>query len=276
MRYLIFRVFQLFVIFSSVLILISCGSEEGSTGGTTSGTTGMAFTLEWATDADSSRAVSRAASGDVCQDYLIQNVIVNVYTTGNSLVTSSTFACSSHSGFVAVDAGTYNIIIDGTTSGGIADWRGQKTGIVVTSGATADAGTVTMAYIGTDTIKPDVLSTTPLADAIGVSSASSVTAVFSEDMAAFSVDTSTFLLKRGAVAVSGTVSYTSASKTAVFLPTTPLLPSTVYTAIVTTGALDLATNSLAAEKTWNFTTASDPTQGSSLWDYLIWDGDVWD
>jgi len=56
------------------------------------------------------------------------------------------------------------------------------------------------------------------------------------------------------VAVAGTVSY--ASQTAVFTPMSILSPMTLYSATITTGAVDVAGHPLAANMAWNFTTAS--------------------
>lgn len=249
-----------------VLPLASCGGDEAPNPELPGGLT---FTLAWP-----SAEVSRsAASGDVCQDWAIETIDVIVNTTGNAQITSKSFPCADHSGFVPVAAGTYNLLIEGE-AGGQINWRGQKTGIVVTQGETSNAGSVEMAYIGTDAVKPTVASTIPPANAIGVAPNGAISAVFSEDMAAFSIDTGTFLLKRGTVQITGTVTYTGASRTATFFPSAPLLPSTVYTVIITTGVTDLAGNPLTTEKGWSFTTASG-TASSSMWDELLWDSDVW-
>jgi hypothetical protein len=59
----------------------------------------------------------------------------------------------------------------------------------------------------------------------------------------------------GSVAVAGTVSYNAATHVATFTPSSPLLPSTNYTATVTTGVKDLAGNALASSFGFSFTTA---------------------
>jgi uncharacterized protein (TIGR03437 family) len=67
------------------------------------------------------------------------------------------------------------------------------------------------------------------------------------------INTSTLLLKQGATAISGTVSY--AGVTGTFTPTVALAQNTLYTATVTTGVTDLAGNALVANYVWSFTTA---------------------
>jgi hypothetical protein len=129
-------------------------------------------------------------------------------------------------------------------------------------------------------IKPTVTATSPANLATGVSVSGGITVVFSEEMAAFSVDNSTFLLTQGSSIVAGTVSYTSGTKTASFIPTAPLQYGTAYNAMIVaaptgTGVRDLALNSLAANYSWSFTTAHYVPPATSLWDALLWDTDVW-
>jgi ice-binding like protein/Big-like domain-containing protein len=110
------------------------------------------------------------------------------------------------------------------------------------------------AVVPVDVIAPVVSAATPASGAIGVAVGSKIVARFSEAMSASSINAYTFVLNHGAMAVSGTVSY--ASGTAVFTPSLNLSPQTSYTATITTGAVDLAGNHLAANMVWSFTTAA--------------------
>lgn len=105
-----------------------------------------------------------------------------------------------------------------------------------------------------DTVAPTTSSTAPLDAATLVPLNASVTATFSEAMTPSSISATTFTLKQGTATVAGTVSYLGT--TATFKPTSNLAASMVYTATVTTGAMDLAGNALAAPKTWSFTTGT--------------------
>lgn len=107
-----------------------------------------------------------------------------------------------------------------------------------------------------DLIKPTVSSTVPVNAATGVLIGNKLTATFSEAMDPATINTSTFTLKQGEVAVSGTVAYSGV--TAVFTPTSSLVASTVYTATITTGAKDLAGNTVANDYVWSFTTGATP------------------
>lgn len=122
-----------------------------------------------------------------------------------------------------------------------------------------------------DNVAPVVSSATPGNGAIGVSTASTVTARFSEAMSASSINAATFTLKQGMTAMSGAVSY--AAGAAIFTPGLNLSPNTLYSATISTGATDLAGNHLATNMVWNFTTAGSvvviPVQPVSLGSFEI-------
>jgi hypothetical protein len=101
----------------------------------------------------------------------------------------------------------------------------------------------------------------------GVPANSAVTAAFSEDMAAATINGTSFTLSCVAPCVSptGTVTYDTAGKTAVFTPSAALTVGATYTATITTGATDLAGNALAGNQAplpaasnyvWTFTTVA--------------------
>jgi hypothetical protein len=118
----------------------------------------------------------------------------------------------------------------------------------------------------TDTTSPRVTKTTPGANATGVDPATNVTATFSEDMMASSIDGSTFRLReRGSTTnLATSVSYDAATRKATLDPTDSLRAGVTYQAVVTTGAKDLADNPLdqnstldgLQQKQWTFTVSS--------------------
>ena len=114
-----------------------------------------------------------------------------------------------------------------------------------------------------DHTAPTATSTSPANGAVGVSRISPITATFSEAMAPATLNATTFVLKNGITVVPGAVTYSGT--TATLTPTTPLAPSTLFTATISTGAQDLAGNALPATKTWSFTTApvTPPTVAST-------------
>ena len=114
-----------------------------------------------------------------------------------------------------------------------------------------------------DVTPPTVLSTDPLSGATAVATTKVIGMTFSEAMTASTISASTFTLKQGTTAVTGTVAYSGT--TATFTPSSALVAGTVYTANLTTGAKDLAGNAISAAKTWSFTTAGTaPAPGLSF------------
>ena len=119
-----------------------------------------------------------------------------------------------------------------------------------------------------DVTRPTVIATLPANAASAVPTNTRITAAFSEAMAASSVSAATFLVTdtTKGTTVSGTVTYTAASKTATFTPATmPLAGGDVFTARITAAATDLAGNGLAgnpaalpaaSDYVWTFTTAT--------------------
>jgi hypothetical protein len=104
---------------------------------------------------------------------------------------------------------------------------------------------------------PTVISTVPANLALNVPINQSLSATFSLAMIPATIDTATFTLTGpGGTAVAGAVVYVAAGSVATFNPTATLLPSTTYTATITTGAQDLAGTPLASNYVWTFTTAA--------------------
>jgi Bacterial Ig-like domain len=105
---------------------------------------------------------------------------------------------------------------------------------------------------------PAVVSSVPLGGATNVFLNQKIVATFSEAMnSATVVATGTFTVAVagvGGAAVPGTVTYVAATNTVTFAPTANLLPSTQYTATITTSAQSLAGKGLASNFVWSFTT----------------------
>ena len=104
---------------------------------------------------------------------------------------------------------------------------------------------------------PTVTSTDPLNNATGVLFNKVVKAVFSEAMDPLTITGTTVTLMQGVTPVAGAVTYTGTTMS--FTPSANLLPGTLYTATITTGAKNLAAIPIAANYVWTFTTATVPT-----------------
>jgi len=108
-----------------------------------------------------------------------------------------------------------------------------------------------------DSTAPIVLSTNPADSATNVAINRTVNATFNEAMDPTTLNTLTFTLTGpGSTPVSGTVSYNTVSKIATFTSSSDLAVNTLFTATITTGVRDLASNGLATNKIWSFTTGT--------------------
>ena len=103
---------------------------------------------------------------------------------------------------------------------------------------------------------PTVTSVAPISGAVDVCPSTAVTATFSTAMNPSSINGSTFTVTGPTAAVAGVVSYDASSDTATFTPSSALAVSTLYTATITTGAIDEYGIALTSNFVWTFTTAS--------------------
>lgn len=108
----------------------------------------------------------------------------------------------------------------------------------------------------TTNLSPGVILTDPLNDATDVDRNQVIAATFSVPMNPSTLNMSTFTLKAGEVPIAGTISYDDG--TAFFTPTTLLIPATVYTASISTGAQTTTGTSLESDYVWSFNTGGIP------------------
>ena len=181
------------------------------------------------------------------------DTVLAVYTGSSfgtmSQVASSDDACGAGSQltFDATAGTTYRIAVSGFSS--------------------TSEGTFTLQVI--DKTPPRVRSTNPANNATGIAPGANVRATFSEAMqggqggTTNTINTSTFTLRRAGTStvLSATVTYDPATRRATLNPSVNLQSGATYIATVTTGAKDLAGNSLDQDpttagnqrKTWRFT-----------------------
>jgi hypothetical protein len=191
------------------------------------------------------------AQGDVNAVFLFQMASTFVMTSGRQIILSGG----------AQAANVFWQVGSSATLGTGSTFKGTilaMASITVTTGArvegrllartaavTLDTNTVALPIaLGNFTVVGNAGTGWPISGNIAVA--------FSEPMDPLTITSNTFLLKQGTTVVPGVVSY--AGVTAIFNPTANLLPLTIYTATVTTGAKNLAGTSLAADFSWTFTT----------------------
>ncbi len=115
-----------------------------------------------------------------------------------------------------------------------------------------------------DTTPPTVISEFPVGNGASENQVTSITATFSEAIDPTTLTASTVLVKTAAnVAISGTVTYATASNTVTFVPASPLPASTAFNVFLVGGTTDprikdLAGNALATTATWSFVTGAAP------------------
>ena len=128
-----------------------------------------------------------------------------------------------------------------------------------------------------DTTPPKVNFVSPRDGYTTVALSSTISATFSEPVQESTVNPTTFTLKdKDGNNIPGTVSMSSKSpnsvivsppgvnsNTAVFKPSSPLAPSKLYTATITTGVKDLAGNAMTAMRQWSFTTVGTGPLGTT-------------
>ena len=146
------------------------------------------------------------------------------------------------------------------------------TGTVATTVKDITGNALQEAYVWTfatgSTLSPTVVSTEPVNNATGVFINKVIKATFSVPMDPLTFTSTTFLINQGTTPVTGVVTF--AGNTARFTPSSPLTPSTLYTATITTGAKSAVGTPLAADYTWSFTTGTttgpsvDPTDPADL------------
>jgi len=131
---------------------------------------------------------------------------------------------------------------DGNADSGSGSGGAQGSGGAGTGGTAAGSGGATAMTI----------TTSPEDQSVGVDPRGVITATFSRDIAADTLNASTFLLSLDGTSVDGTVSYEATTRVATFQPKTGLVLLGAYRATVTTGVTDAAGTPLAFDRAWSF------------------------
>ena len=183
-------------------------------------------------------------------------------------INASTYTVTAPGGVAVAGTVTYTVAGSVATFTPTAAFLPLTTYVAtITTGVQDLAGTALAAnYVWTfttgaapDTTRPIVIATIPINGATAVPFNQAISATFSKPMNPNTITTSSFTLALpGGAAVNGLVSYAAISNTATFTPMTNLLPSTTYTATITTLAADLAGNTLLTNYVWTFTTGPAP------------------
>lgn len=214
-------------------------------------------------------------SNETASGWQKANFAVPVTINSNTLYVASYYAPNGH---YSADIGTFtNAVITsplrapGTNevSNGLYAYTATPTGAFPNNASpnAANYWVDVVFDVGLDAVAPTVASINPTNGAKDVSLVASVSAVFSEDMRASSINTSNFTLVDAASnSVAATVSYDAATFKATLQPNSGLALGQAYTARLKsggTGVKDLAGNALAVDRVWSFTATSNLTV--TLW-----------
>ncbi len=177
-----------------------------------------------------------------------ENMAASTFTTATFTVVQGTTPVS---GFVSYSGTTATFSPSSNLAPSTKYTATITTGVMDLSGNTLTQNYV-WSFTTTAGTQPTVISTVPLNAATSVPLNQQITAAFNENMDASTITTATFTLMQGTQFVAGTVSYSGT--TATYVPSVNLIPNTIYTATITTGAKDLSGNTLTQNYVWSFTT----------------------
>ncbi len=213
---------------------------------------------------DSGDTAIGGGSGSLSGGYVLLNPTSNlqVASAGKTFFVTvniaATAAVTKTVGIDVEDPSSDVVFVDVETDPDITTQYTQK-GFITSSSATPESGnTVAIEEIVTEDVTPPTVTFTDPADGeTDVLITKDIDLIFSEDMDASTVNTSSFLLKDSLnSAVSGTVNISGSNAT--FVPTSNLEYQETYTAMVTTAVQDLAGNPMAENYTWSFTVQDPP------------------
>ena len=176
-------------------------------------------------------------------------------------------------GSVSYSAGARTAVFAPT--GGVLANNSVFTATITTTAADVGGNTLAANFVWTfttgvtaDATAPTVTGVSPADASTGVCLTAAVTATFSKPMDPGTIGATTFVVTAAGVAVAGAVSYDAVSQTARFVPSgaAGFAASTAFVATVKSGAAgvkDLAGNALVADRTWSFTTGTQPCLGGA-------------
>lgn len=196
------------------------------------------------------------------------------YASGTTNIAQS-WDCTARQGTIdkVPNGSGYSLAVDGIVAGNV-EWRNQTTGIIV-DGCQDTSIEIQMVYVGDDQTRPAVGDHYPGTGDTGVFRNTNITATFTEDVVAASVNKSSCTLyEDGATEpVSYQLNYNFSTKTVTIAPNSNLAENTTYWITITTEVEDHAGLTMASDESWTFTTGTGDQ--SLIWDSYNWDESLW-
>jgi hypothetical protein len=261
-----FEVMYCLAITFAIVALLGCGN--GSTSADTespdrSATITFQLKINQPPNQSQNIPVNQAISEpDICNDYLIDTIGVQVFRTQDeSVVATAEAGCAEHSITISnvPEAETLYLVCRGYV-GGNPVWQGRVDDIVAVAGQNTDLGTIDLNYNGDNVAAPEVVSTFPAPNAADVDLNASIVVVFNEKLAPSSIPDQAITVLHGDIPVSGQVDYDSGSSSIRFLPANTFDAETTYTATLQSQSddsgtiTDTARNPFSGDVRWQFTT----------------------
>jgi len=265
-----FQILLKSVVLMSCIVIAGCVNSENQDSAYNGGIT---FRLAWGNanvKTHYSQPVSRSATGNCCDDYLIDWIVAKVYNssdvtdvnnmTVDSIGTGGPWPCSNHQGLInGLNPGLYVVVVEGKIVEDV-QWRGQTTPISVSDKIVEAPNPVIMKYCGNNSNALEVTTTYPPNDAIDISVSTEIRATFSEPILSM-INTSNFYVLVDGNIVTGSTVFDDETLTAIFTPSMPLIFSKIYTVIISGDLIDREGDSLGKDKIWQFTTI----ESSLMW-----------
>lgn len=241
---------------------LGCGTGNNSTDPKGASNTGNIY-FNLCSDSHSPMAIDPAAvrnaeKPDICVDYLIDAIEVEIHrSSDDSLVVSQTWDCLSHHGIIHnVPSGLELYLICKGSVVGKIQWQGQSEDFTVTAGQTNDIGTILLAYTGDDRNPPQVVAVFPPEGGNGFDLQTSIAAKFNEPLAVSSISDQAVNVTHDSISVSGRIIHESGSDTIIFIPADPMQPESNYNVSLSPGIVDTAGLRFDQAYAWQFTTGS--------------------
>jgi hypothetical protein len=253
-----------------VLALNACGS--GGDGAppepADNDTGGITFQLQFEPRPDQyGLAVHKEALADpdICADYLVQDIQVNVYRSSDETLDASVAQnCEAHE--LAVNSLSANVDLEIVCQGYVnqqACWEGRIGNVVVDPGRITHIGTIVMTYICEDQTPPRIETSYP-GNSTDVSVNTTISVRFNEPLAPSTISDQAVVLSQAGAIVAGEVSYESATYTINFTPQQDLEQGRQYqyslTATQDDHVTDTAGLALIGDFSWQFTTGAAVNQ----------------
>lgn len=203
--------------------------------------------------------------------------------TSGEITLTCAAPCTNATGTISLDATNTVATLTlppGAPLAALATYTGTITGVTSLATGVALAGPYTWHFTtaaGPDMTRPAITMTFPATSTpgptAGAPSNAVISAIFSKDMAAATINASSFTVTCASPCVSpaGSVSYSVGARTAEFTPSANLTPDATYTATISVAATDMSGNALAGNQgmlpaassyVWTFTAGAAATAGS--------------